>query len=708
VFLLRRLADGAPAPTGIACASGQVVPRWAAVSLSAFLAGFVTAALGWLALSILGILSTPAAVALAVLAGGPAAALTARAVLHHPTTESTRSRSRWWVAAAVVAIAVSVWNGFHHAEHVVVERDPGVYLVTAKWLSNERGLYIDGPTGAFENEHDIRPAGAGFYGRRGDDGLDAQFAHLTPAVVGVAARIGGDIFLFVTNSIIGGIALVAVFAAAATLMPARWAFLAMAGLAACFPFIYFSRDLYSEPLAMLVLFGGFFVWELASVRPHALLGLVAGGLIGASCAARIDGFISVVPATAAFALYIAGRGAPGEQGASLRRVGLAALVAMAAVAALGWFDVRYFSTGYYVTALLPRFWSLLLGAVVAGPAAVVASRLVWRRDGTRLTPVATGALALATLVAGVAALYARYIRPDASAVEAAIAAAVDAPENRREVSLVAYNQTMQWLEWYLGPFVLWLGVAGLIALVWVGLRRAAPRSSLLFCGVVATTTILYLRDPGITALQVWGVRRFLPLTFPGLLVAAAWVLAQLVSRWRAPRWAQAPVWVAAAVALVVPAAVVTWPVREARVEHPLRRGVDAVCDAAGPDAAILVAGPGYNPITLPESLRAFCEVPVGSDVGLDAADVVRLEDEWAREGRQLVIVSSVADPYPGVVAGDTDHVFAARVRHTDQPWTRAPSRFKPDERLLLTPEDPVFHLWVLESFDELEPVDAAS
>jgi hypothetical protein len=192
--------------------------------------------------------------------------------------------------------------------------------VTAKWLSDHHGLYIDGPTGAFEVEEGILPDGAGFSGARGDDGLDAHFAHLTPAVVGVTARIGGHIFLYVTNAILGGIALVVVFAVALTLMPARWAFVAMAGLAASFPFIYFSRDVFSEPLTMVLLFGGFFVWEMASVRPDAMLGLLAGALIGASCAARIDGFLSVVPATGIFALHAAGRGAPGEQGLPLRRV----------------------------------------------------------------------------------------------------------------------------------------------------------------------------------------------------------------------------------------------------------------------------------------------------------------------------------------------------------------------------------------------------
>jgi hypothetical protein len=687
---------------GIACSSGQIVPRWAAVSLSALLSGGAATALGWLALSILGILSTPAVLAIAIVAGGTAAALTARAVLSHPTTESSRARSRWWAAAIAVAVAASVWNGVNHAQHLVVERDPGVYLVTAKWLSDHRGLYIDGPTGAFEDEAGIRPAGAGFYGARGKDGLDAQFAHLTAAIVGGSARIGGDIFLFVTNALLGGIALVVVFAVAATLMQPRWAFLAIAGLAASFPFVYFSRDLYSEPLAMITLFGGFFVWELAGVSSRPLLGLVAGALIGASCAARIDGFISVVPATGAFALYAAGRGAPGEQGPPLRRVGIAALVAMAAVAALGWFDVRYFSTSYYNAALRPRFGSLLVGAVVVGLAVALASRLVWRRDGSALTPLAKGGLALASLVAGATALWARFIRPDGAAVEAAVAAvaaAVDA-ESRRQASSVAYNQTMEWLEWYLGPVVLALGIAGLIALVWKGLQSRGPRSSLLFSALVATTTIAYLHNPNIYLDQVWAMRRFLPLTLPGLLVAAAWVLAELVRRWRGPRWFSTTAWVAGALVFVLPAALVTWPLRDTRVEVPMRQGVDAVCDAAGPNAAILVAGPGHNVITLPDSLRAFCGVPTGGAVDISAADVLRLQDEWAQEGRDLVVVSASPDPYPGLVAHENVHVFGAPLRHPDHPLTSRPSRIEPDSRLQLSPDRPIYDLWMLRSFGD--------
>jgi hypothetical protein len=336
--------------------------------------------------------------------------------------------------------------------------------------------------------------------------------------------------------------------------------------------------------------------------------------------------------------------------------------------------------------------------VVAALAVVLASRLVWRNNGTRLTPVATGALALATVMAGAAALYARFIRPDASAVEAAVAAA-DA-QGRQEVGVVAYNQTMAWLDWYLGPVVLALGVVGLIAMVWKGLQTQGPRSSLLFAAVVAATTIVYVHDPNISADQVWAMRRFLPLTLPGLLVAAAWVLAALVRRYRGPRWFPTTAWVAGALVFVTPAALVTRPLRDTRVEVPMLQGVDAVCDTAGPNAAILVAGPGNNVVTLPDSLRAFCSVPTGGDLDISASDVLRLENEWALEGRELVVVSSSPDPYPGLIARQMLHVFGAPLRHPDYALTGPPSRTEPDRRLQLSPDRPVYDLRVLRSFGD--------
>ena len=554
------------------------MPRWAAVSLAALLAGGITAALGWLLLAMVGWLTTVAAAAVAIATGGPVAALSARAVLRLPATTSSRSQSWWWVAAIAVAVTASLWNAGHHAQHLVVDRDPGVYLVTAKWLADHDGLQIDGPTGAFEDDAGIRPGGAGFAGSRGAGNLQAQFAHLTPVITGVAARIGGDGLLFVGNSLLGGLALMTVFAVGSMYMPARWAFSAMIGLAASLPFVYFTRDLYSEPTAMIVLFGGFFVWELASVGTRPLLGLVSGALIGAGCAARIDGFLALIPATAVFALYAAGRGAAEDRGRRLRGVGIAALAAMAGVAALGWLDVRLLSTSYYNSDLAPRLTSMLGAAGLAGVVVVLASRLVWRGESSRLTPVARSALVIVTVAAGLLALYARFVRPDPSAVEEALASDAE----KWHVNDLAGTQAMAWLDWYLGPVVLALGIVGLIALTWRALQAAENRSVLLFCGGVMTTTVVYLATPSISGDQVWAMRRFLPLTLPGLFVAAAWVFSELAGRWRGSRWFPPSAWVVGSAALVLPAALVTWPLRDTRVEVPMRHGIEAVCEAAGP------------------------------------------------------------------------------------------------------------------------------
>ena len=95
----------------------------------------------------------------------------------------------------------------------------------------------------------------------------------------------------------------------------------------------------------------------------------------------------------------------------------------------------------------------------------------------------------------------------------------------------------------------------------------------------------------------------------------------------------------------------------------------------------------------------FCGVPTGGALDVTAPDVLRLQDEWAQEGRDLVVVSSSPDPYPGLVAREKHHAFGAPLRHTDRPLTGAPSRIEPDGRLQLTPDQPVYDLWVLASFE---------
>lgn len=732
------------APSGLATTAGQVVPRWAAVSLAAALTGGTVTALGWLVLAMVGALAVPGVLAVALLLGAPVAALTARAVLTLPTVPSTRARSAWWLGALALAAVATVWNGAHHAEHLAVERDPGVYIVTAKWLSSHGDLRVDGPTGAFSDEERIRPGGPGFSGRtRGEGSLDPQFAHLTPVVVAVGAMFGGEDVLFLAGPVLGGVALLVLFAVAATVMRPWWALVATAGLAACYPFTYFTRDLYSEPLALALAFGALFLWELANIRVRPLLAGAAGLLVGAICATRIDGFVSVIPAAGVFALYAAGGGAPGAAARPLRWAGLAALAGLVVAATLGWADLAWFSASYYNTDLSPRLPSLLAAAVVAAVAGAVLPWVAWRRPSAALRPVARVALVVVTVGAVVAVGYARLVRPETGELGRVLEAR---PELATAGSLaggrireMAWSQAMAWLDWYLGPVVVALGVAGVLLLLWRGVSRDGPRTLLLLCGMIATITIVYVASPQIGPDQPWAMRRFLPLTLPGLLVAAAWVLSELTDlgdRWGSGR---GRVWrggrsrgangaseaseaneaggahltrggrgthrgrrllltaggVVGAVLLVVPAGQVTWPLRDLRVQVPLRQGVEAACAEAGDDAAILVAGARLAPALFPDTLRAFCGVPSGGDSGLSGDDVLRLQEEWERRGRELVVVSGSRRPFPGLTAGRSTRVFRSRLEHTDRPLTDVPQVILPDARLGLSSITPTYDLWVL-------------
>ena len=122
--------------------------------------------------------------------------------------------------------------------------------------------------------------------------------------------------------------------------------------------------------------------------------------------------------------------------------------------------------------------------------------------------------------------------------------AVDVPRSYDEL-------TMVWLSWYLGPAGLALGVLGLAWLSWRVLRgqdlRLAP-----FVLLVGLATAVYVWHPGIFPVQYWASRRFLPVTFPGLLLAAVWACAAVWERW--PGWRRTLPALAAASVLAFPLA----------------------------------------------------------------------------------------------------------------------------------------------------------
>src|SRR6185503_7516388 len=93
--------------------------------------------------------------------------------------------------ALILALGATALTGRYSFQHVVQDADPGVYLVTGRWLARDGDLLVETRRDVFGNLPGLQYNGAGFYTGRDDGRLTAQFFHLWPALLGVADWVGG-------------------------------------------------------------------------------------------------------------------------------------------------------------------------------------------------------------------------------------------------------------------------------------------------------------------------------------------------------------------------------------------------------------------------------------------------------------------------------------------------------------------------------------
>lgn len=561
--------------------SANPLPPWFVRAMLVGLTALVIFAVAGLGLAMAGGYRPIPAAAITLLLGVPAAAVELRAL--GPLPRARRTTTLITVVVLVVAGASSAWNAMHHAEHLIVDRDPGVYAATAAWL--------------------------------------------------------GDGRMFLVNPLLGGVALLCWFALASRVGRPLGAAAGVGLLASAFPFVYFSRDTYSELLAMVLLAGGLWVLTLAHDRRSPRLGALSGLLLGATCMARIDGFVSLVPIVAVLAVEL--RLALRAKDSTMRGVVLATVATLSAAAAVGALETRLFSAPYYQGDLAPRLGPMVLAAIGAGAVLFAATPWLWTRSGDDDAPTAllrwgaaAGGIALTSLL-----VWSRFLRPDVDALRDAM----DAPDiTMASLDPQARTLSYLWLEWYLGPIVVAVGFAVLMALGWQALQGRARRPALAFVGVVLTTTVLYLITPSITPDHPWAMRRFVAISVPGLALAAGLALGWLWEH-RGPRRA---VFLLAGAVLTVAMGLATTnatrPLADVEVGVPLQQRFDAICAVAHqrPSAILVTFDRGLG-VTVPQSLQAWCDVPVGGATSATTADdVARLAQEWAAEGRRLLVLAT--------------------------------------------------------------------
>lgn len=571
----------------------------------------------------------------------PAAALLAWAVSRRSTPLAGPAWAGWLTLAVVAGFLVLAWGW--SSEHVVLRRDAGSYGLYAQWLAAHGRLPV--PASASVFGPGVGFASPGFYADGGS--VVPQFLSGTPMLLAVGGWLDGMTGILHADAVIGATALIAVAGLAARVAgPGTAPFVAL-GVGLCYPVLHAARSPYSEPLALLLLFGG-----LALLAERRLL--LGGLLAGLATLARIDApadLLLLVP-FAVLAAPMAGAG-------------------IAAGIAVGLLDGLVLSRPY-VASLAGQLLQVATAAVLLLGAALVVRRR-WR--GGRLPawlPIAGAGLVVAAGLASAVRPLVEHVHRATNA-SGLVGALQQAQGLAREPTRTYDEQALHWVAWWLGWPTVVLAVIGLAELVRRHLRAdrtpydpaaydRTPYDPAAFLLVLAAAAFVVLYRPSITPDHPWADRRLVPVLLPGLAICSAWLLAQLPLRWAA----------LGAVAALLPVGLATIPLLGAATERGQLAAVRTLCERLGPRTAVVVTGSRARN-ELPQTLRGVCGLPVAVIPQERLASTLPgVAAAVRRSGRSLTVVAMSADVLTAAGLSAT-RVVELRTREDARLLVRRPS-----------------------------------
>jgi hypothetical protein len=664
-------------------------PSW--LVLLAFVAagGMLSFGAVGLLLAINGWYSAPAAFVLGLLV------LAALLVLARPLFSSrgtARRSTHVYAAIGVVAIvAISGWNASHASQHVEINRDGGAYAVEGRWIARDGSLEVNARSGPFAHDSALAFGSYAVYDMGGGH-LQFQFAHLLPVLLAEAYSVGGARGLYHLPELLGGISLLAFFVLGWRLFrQPLFALSAMLALAFIVPQVSYARDSYSEIPTQILLFTA--IWLLVSRRgiPHWRIALAAGLFLGAVEATRIDGLALLVGVPLVLGVAYLRAADAERRRATLQSIG-AFVLGLAPGLVLGLVDLAQHSGAYFGD--LSHHIHLLGYTVIAAFVAMGVVVALWRFIGPVLARLPWNVLATAAgIVVAVAGFAIWGLRPHFQTLRGnpigLIAGLQDAEHQTVDATRNYWERSLDWMQWYLGPLTLAVAIVGAAFLVRELLlgRRLHVLAALALLG---PESILYLYKAKVVSDHVWADRRFLVGAFPALILLALGFASALWDHpWRArllPYVRGATV--AFAVAAVAYPIYTVLPVRAMSEQRAFLTVVNSVCDQVGDHGAILMLERDYHDLYddwLPQTFRSWCGVPVATRRGkVDTAEVKRLADQWAAEGRTLYVASSDSGVIDRLLPGS--HVLPTPV--VTNPWqleataTRRPSHYR-QQRFLI-------------------------
>lgn len=562
------------------------------------------------------------------------------------------SRKAQVVCDALVLVGVVAWGGWnvlYTSQHVITDRDPATYAVTAGWLAGHSSFTQPAST-TFAGMPQLGTGSAGFMEvvSEGNATLHPQGQHLLPALLGSVGKAVGGKHALRFNVLFGMTALLSVYCFGRLLLRPGWALLATAAVGLSFPLLYLSRDTYTEPLALTFTFGGLsFLW-LAMQRGRPALWLLAGLLMGMGVLARIDGYLVLIGAAAFFAAYLT----LGGKNQLRRRLQQAAVFWLPALACcvLAWLDLAWYSSLYLSnTRQLIQYEQLALVAVLAAGVAtsVIVSKhvniLTWCDRFTKHWRA--WAAALLVLVTGVffasRPLWWQPLGDHSNGIITSIQKAHgNEVEPRTYTELATY-----WVSWYIGPLLAALGLVGLAAASYKGMR---DKKMLLLpaLAVILGSCLVYFTAPNITPDQPWASRRMLPVILPGIALFGGYALGLLHERLPLrSRWAKGVCCAAASVAVLVLPAAVSAPFATVAIRQQYAIAGDA-CEKLPRNAVVIMAG--LARLNMVQPVKTYCGVETYNARGTGQKGLKEIA-ERAREQGKVPVLGIYRSQYGGLI-----------------------------------------------------------
>jgi hypothetical protein len=587
---------------------------------------------------------------------GAVLAVAATALAWPRATERSPRRQQGTVAPAVamgiVAVIQMVWNGVDITRHVAANRDPGVYLLTGKWLSEHKSLIIPGrAVWGDKGSHLFSLTTAGIY-QMHNGTLQFQFAHMMAVLLAEADTVGGDRLMFRVPAVLGAIGLCTIYAVGVRLVRRPWLVVAaLTGLAISLPELNVTRDTFSEPSTQILLWGGILLILRAYRTRRPALAVIAGLAVGGTLMTHIDSVIYLVPLLPLAVLgWLTARDR--EDRRSLVPVIGTGLLGVIPTAVLGTFDVQRRAGQYYddLSSQMHSLYKLLAASVVLAMVIIVAWTLLPRVAGRVSSFAGTNRGLLAKIggwIVGIGLLAAWALRP-AKVLDGNTGAASDIGNLQARLGLPAQpyrtyaEQTLRWFEWYIGPIALALAIIGLVLLV-VWAIRSGSVTAIVLLTMVGGITALYLWNPSITPDQIWATRRYATGAFPLFALAAALALdvgAGALARLTTGRvWPRQVAAVGAAGLIAFPLGTVA-PVRNFHSQAGWLLEVEHACKEIGPNAAVVFPPADYDGVTLSMAFQDWCHYDTAmldgpeSEASLEAAAA-----RFGQEGKSLWVVA---------------------------------------------------------------------